>query len=146
MPETFVRLRDSYRATITSRNHTYYADEPMEKGGTDTAPNPSEMLMGALGSCVAITLKLYAERKKWPLEGVDVNLDFERFKGKDYEAYDGDELYVHEIRESITLHGPLDEKQKERLLEIAGKCPVRRAIALPSFFKETLEDVEAEPE
>ncbi|RMG82117.1 MAG: OsmC family peroxiredoxin [Chloroflexi bacterium] len=138
MARTTVRLEDGYRTTIQSRHHTYHADEPINAGGTDTAPTPSEMLMGALGSCIAITLKMYADRKKWPLENVEISLDYERFNGKDYEAYDGDELYVHEIRESIKLFGPLDEKQRERLLDIATKCPVRRIIALPTFFVEEL--------
>ncbi len=136
MAKTTVHLEDGYRATIQSRDHTYYADEPVEKGGADTGPTPSEMLLGALGSCVAITVKMYAERKKWPLEGIEVSLDYERFKGMDYEDYEGDAAFVHEIRECITLHGPLDEKQKERLLNIATKCPVRRIISLPTFFKE----------
>lgn len=140
MPKATVHLAEGYRTTITSREHTYYADEPLDAGGEDSAPTPSEMLMGALGSCVAITIKLYAERKKWPLEGVDVALDYERFKGADYADYEGDAAFVHEIREAITLHGPLDADQKERLLEIGSRCPVRRVIELPSFFKgESLE-------
>lgn len=147
MAKAVVRLgKEGYRTEIQSGKHTYYADEPADKGGTDTAPTPSQMAMGALGACIAITLRLYAERKQWPLEGVEVSLDFERFNGKDYDAYDGDELYIHEIRESIVLKGPLDEKQTERLMDIATKCPVRRLIATPSFFVEELLEGETLPE
>lgn len=134
MSKAIVSLKDSYRATIVTGKHTWYADEPEEDGGTDSAPTPSELLKGALGSCIAITIKLYAERKKWPLEGVDVQIDYERFNGADYDAYEGDELYVHEFRKQIVLHGPLTEEQKARLLEIGGKCPVHRALATPAFF------------
>jgi uncharacterized OsmC-like protein len=142
LPET------GYQTSIYTRDHVYHADEPTDAGGTDTAVTPTEMLLGALGSCIAITLRLYAERKKWDLQGVELLLDSERFNGKDYGAYEGDELFVHEIRKSIVLKGDLDDKQRERLMEIAGKCPVHRIIATPTFFVdellegETLEGVE----
>lgn len=139
---TTITLRDGMKTTIQSGNHIYHADEPIDDGGTDTAPSPTQMLMGALGSCMAMTVKMYAERKGWDLQGVDVALDYERFKASEYGAYDGDALFVHEIREAMTFHGDLDEKQKDRLLEIAGKCPVRRVISLPTFWKEELLEAE----
>ncbi len=138
MPKTTVEIGEGLCTTIRSRGHTYHADEPPEDGGSDQGPKPSEMLLGALGSCVAITLKLYAQRKGIPLQGVSIDLDFQRFKAAEYAAYQGDALFVHEFREAITLHGPLDEDQKERLLQIATKCPVRRAIELPAYFVEAL--------
>lgn len=135
MPKTTVTINDGYRTTITSRNHTYHADELVADGGTDEGPKPSEMLLGALGSCIAITLKMYAGRKGWPLEGVDLELDYQRFRGEDYEDYEGDSTFIHEVREGITLRGPLSDEQKERLMSIATKCPVRRLLATPTFFK-----------
>ena len=71
-------------------------------------------------------MRLYADRKGWALEGVEIELDFERFRAKDYEAYDGNERYVHEITKKITLHGPLTREQKDRIIEIGGMCPVHR--------------------
>ena len=138
MPNTTVRLQDGYRTEIKARGHTWYADEPVESGGADSAPMPMEMFRGALGACIAITVKLYADRKKWPLEGIDVAVESQRFNAKDYPNYEGDEAFVHEFHEKVVLHGPLTDEQKERLMEIAGKCPVRRAIASPSFFFEEL--------
>lgn len=138
MSKAVINLRDGYRTTIVTGRHTWYADEPEDAGGADSAPTPTDILKGALGACIAITIKLYAERKKWPLEGVDVVIEMQRFNGADYAAYTGDELYVHEFRKQIVLHGPLTEEQKTRLLEIGGKCPVHRAIATPSFFVEEL--------
>ncbi len=138
MSKTHVSLTDGYKTTISTRDHIYHADEPLDAGGTNSAVTPVEMAMGALGSCIAITVKLYAERKKWNLTGVEINLNFERFAAKDYADYQGEEAFVHEIREAIVLHGDLDADQKARLMDIAEKCPVARLIALPSFFKRDL--------
>jgi putative redox protein len=140
MPKTHVSLRDGYRTTIVSGAHVTHADEPLSAGGTDLAPSPTEMLMGALGSCIAMTMKMYAERKGWPLTGVEMDLDFERFSAKDYPAYSGTEQFVHEIHEHIVLDGDLTDEQKMRLLEIAKKCPVSRVIELPTFWQQTLLD------
>ncbi len=139
---TVILPQEGYQTTIISGNHTYHSDEPIEDGGTDTGPTPTQMVMGALGSCIAITMRLYADRKGWALEGVELDLDFERFKGKDYEAYDGTERYIHEITKKVTLRGNLTQEQRERIIEIGGMCPVHRLIASPAFFVE--EVIEAE--
>lgn len=144
MAKTHVSLMgDGYRTTIKTRQHEYHADEPEDAGGADTAVTPTEMTMGALGSCIAMTLKMYAQRKGWDLQGVEIDLDFERFKGKDYADYDGDERYIHEIRKNIVLHGDLDTDQKGRLMEIAGRCPVHRLIDTPTFWVDQIIDAEA---
>jgi putative redox protein len=85
-----------------------------------------------------ITMQMYANRKGWPLEKAEVKLELERFNGSDYPAYKGDASFVHEIREDIVLHGSqLTDEQRERLLEISTKCPVRRVLANPTFFVES---------
>jgi putative redox protein len=139
-----VTLDDTYQTTIRARDHVWDADVPQAEGGTDSAPNPEEMLLGALGSCIAMTTKMYANRKQWPLERVEVTLELERFKGSDYAAYNGEAQFVHEIRESITFYGPLSDDQRVRLLEIAGKCPVRRIITSPVFIVEKMLQPETE--
>lgn len=136
MSKTQVTLSDGFQTTITARHHTLHADEPVADGGTDTGLTPSEMVMGALGSCIAITMQMYAQRKGWPLEGVEIELDYERFKGADYELHDGDDRYVHEIRKGIRLQGDLSDEQRQRILDIGGKCPVHRLIATPTYFVE----------
>lgn len=136
MSKARIELKEGYQTTITARHHTIHADEPVADGGMDTGMTPSEMVMGALGSCIAITMQMYAQRKGWPLEGVDIELDYERFKGVDHEAHEGDDRYVHEIRKGIRLHGDLTDEQRERILEIGGKCPVHRLIATPTYFVE----------
>lgn len=128
--------KEGLKTDIYSNEHLYHSDEPLEDGGTNSAPTPTQMLMGALGSCIAITMRLYAQRKGWPLDGVEIELDFEKFRAADYPAYNGDAAFVHEISKSIKLIGDLSEEQKARILEIGGKCPVHRLLASPNFFVE----------
>lgn len=138
MSRVIARMGSSFRTEIAVRGHTIIADEPEDAGGKNEGPTPMELMLGALGACVAITLKLYADRKGWPLEGVETAQTHEKYKKEDYPAYDGDALFVNEIRQQIVLHGPLSDEQRERLLEIAGKCPVSRVITDPTFIVKDL--------
>lgn len=134
MGATVIRLGEGLRTTVRADGHVFHADEPLDAGGSDTAANPEQLLLGALGSCMAITARLYAQRKGWPLEGVEIRLTVERRRGRDYPGYTGDATFVHEIREHVVLQGPLDEAQRQRILEIAGRCPVHRIVENPAFF------------
>ena len=96
--------------------HAFRSDEEAEKGGDDTGATPHELLLAALGSCTAMTLKAYAERKGWPLEDVKVTLN----------GVNGEGAYV--ITRLVAMHGDLDAEQRQRLLEIADKCPVHRTL------------------
>ncbi len=108
-------LGTGYQTSMTARAHSFTADEPVEVGGTDTAPTPVELLLGSLASCTAVTLRMYAQRKGWPLEGVEVHVE--------YTARPTPAFVKH-----ITVQGPLDEAQKARLLEIAEACPVAKVL------------------
>lgn len=146
MAKAFVRLgSDGYRTEIITRAHITHADESISDGGTDTGPDPIEMLLGALGSCMAITTHMYARRKGWPLESIEFDLEVERYTAADYPAYQGDAQFVHEVRNQMQIHGPLDAEQRKRLMEIAGKCPVHRILATPTFFIENLVNSEIAP-
>lgn len=130
-----VTLSEGLCTTIKNEHYTWHADELVENGGTGTAADPVEQLLGAVGSCMAITVKLYANRKQWPLEKIEIKLQLERFSGSEYPSYSGEAPFVHEIREDIVLHGDqLTDEQRTRLLEISTKCPVRRVLANPTFF------------
>jgi putative redox protein len=101
---------------IRTGSHQLTADEPTEAGGTNTGPSPYELLLSALGACTSMTVSMYARRKSWPLESVKVHLTHAKVDGKD------------QIERDITLVGPLDQEQKDRLLEIANKCPVHKTL------------------
>jgi putative redox protein len=139
MSKAFITLnKEGVQTNIQTRQHIYHADEPLEDGGTDEMVTPMEMLLGSLGSCIAITMRLYAERKQWALESVEIELEVEKFNANDYPEYHGTERFIHEIRKKIKLLGPLTEEQRQRILEIGGKCPVHRVLTTPTFFTETL--------
>jgi uncharacterized OsmC-like protein len=108
--------------------HRLIADEPIGEGGTDTGPNPYELLLMALGSCTAMTLRLYAERKGWPLERVVVRLAHDRMHAEDCLECETRIGLLDRIEREIELTGPLDDEQRQRLLEIADRCPVHRTL------------------
>lgn len=134
MANVSVRTENGYRTAINVRNHTVFADEPLQDGGTDTGPTPMEMLLGTAGACIAVTTLVYAQRKGWALENVAVDLQMERIKREDYPSYTGEAAFVHEIRENIRFDGDLTDEQRERLMMVAGKCPVHLTLENPVFF------------
>ena len=104
-------------------------DEPSGLGGDDAGPDPYTLLLAALGSCISMTVMLYARRKGWPLERVTVRLRQQRVHAKDCaECEENAEGFVHRIDRAVTLEGPLAEDQRERLQEIAHKCPVHKTL------------------
>jgi putative redox protein len=132
MTKVSVRLDEGFKTLIQTRGLTVISDEPTSDGGTDLGPTPKELMLGALGACAAITAKLYAQRKGWPLEGVEIDLDLERFKTAEYPGYTGTSDMLNEFRQRIVFKGPLTQQQRDRLLEIAGKCPVHRILTEPN--------------
>ena len=105
------------------------ADEPLDGGGTDAGPNPYELLLSALGACTAMTVRLYAQRKGWPLEGVEVALQHERIHAQDCADCETRDGFLDKITKQLTLLGPaLDESQRQRLTDISERCPVQRTL------------------
>ncbi len=113
---------------IQARHLVFSSDEPVDKGGTDVGPNPYELLLASLGACTSMTLKLYAGRKKWPLESVRVTLRHDRIHAQDCEDCDKETGMIDVIYKKLELGGVLDEEQRERLLEISARCPVHRTL------------------
>ena len=121
-------LKEGFRTQITAGQRQLIADEPKEAGGTDEGPSPYELLLAALGACTAMTLKMYVERKKLPITDVEVLLSFDRIHIDDCESCVKEERLndqeVQHISRLIYVTGDVTEEQKERLLYIAGRCPV----------------------
>lgn len=120
--------QEHYRTEITARGHALLADEPINQGGTDLGPNPYDLLLSALGSCTSITLRIYADRKGWPLESVTVHLDHQKIHAEDCAECETKVGMVDRIEQIVELRGDLDATQRKRLLEIAHRCPVHRTL------------------
>lgn len=114
--------------TVRSGRHVLRADEPVEAGGDDTGPGPYGYLLAALGACTAMTVRLYARQKKWPLEDVKVRLAHDRIHATDCAECETKEGKIDRIEKVIELVGPLDDQQRQRLLQIAERCPVHRTL------------------
>jgi putative redox protein len=115
---------DGFVQEITAGPHHLRTDEPTSGGGTDTRPTPYDLLLGALGSCMSMTMAMYARRKKWPLERVTVRLRHSRVHAEDCAACETQNARLTVIDREIALDGSLDEDQRARLLAIANRCPV----------------------
>lgn len=120
-----------YVQMIRAGRHEWLADEPESIGGGDRGPTPYDLLLAALGTCTAITLRMYADRKSWPLDHIEVTLHHDRIHADDCEDCDGMDKKLERIQRRIRVTGPLDDEQRERLLEIADKCPVHRTLHGP---------------
>ncbi len=117
--------------TVTAGSHRFTADEPLAGGGQDLGPDPYTLLLAALGTCTAMTLRLYADRKGWPLRGIEVRLRHGRVYREDCEGCEETAGRVEVITRDIVLTGDLDGPQRARLLAIADHCPVHRTLAGP---------------
>jgi putative redox protein len=106
----------NYTVKLQNGRHEFLSDEPVEKGGADAGPAPDELLEASLASCTAVTLRMYAERKKWPVAEIEVTVNLERIEKKTI------------FTKSIKVNGEIDDMQRQRLLEIAELCPVSRTL------------------
>lgn len=113
--------RTHYVTTIRNASNEIIADEPLEQGGTDAGFSSAELLAASLATCTSITLRMYADRKEWPLDAIEVAIHFER----DIDTKTA--LFVRNIK----FFGTLDDEQKRRLLQIADKCPVHQVLTNP---------------
>jgi uncharacterized OsmC-like protein/alpha/beta superfamily hydrolase len=126
--EVLVTEVEGYAQKITARRHRLTADEPIEQGGTDTGPSPYELLLSGLGACTTMTLRMYANRKGMPLEGVRVRLRHGKIHALDCANCETKEGKIDRIDRIVEVLGPLTAEQRARLLEIADKCPVHRTL------------------
>jgi uncharacterized OsmC-like protein len=108
--------------------HVLRADEPGDSGGNDFGPDPYELLLAALGACTSMTVRMYAERKQWPLKSVQVRLAHSKIHAEECATCDTKEGMLDRIEREIALFGDLSDEQRQRLLEVAERCPVHRTL------------------
>jgi putative redox protein len=127
----------TYTQEITAGNHRLIADEP-QPVGDDAGPNPYDLLLGALGACTSMTVRMYANRKSWPLDRVRVTLRHSRIHAKDCADCETTVGMIDHIDRDIELIGDLDETQRQRLLGIAERCPVHQTLTSAVHVSTTL--------
>jgi uncharacterized OsmC-like protein len=120
--------RSRFRSRVEARSHVQELDEPAGLGGSDAGPTPYEALLGALGGCTVITLRMYADRKGWPLEGAEVRMRQARSHEPDCEICESDDVGPYRVERQIELTGPLSEEQRARLMQIADRCPLKQTL------------------
>ena len=113
---------------VTAGRHEFAADEPAEAGGSDAGPSPSDLLLAALGTCTVMTMRLYAERRGYPLTGVTVELTHDRVHAEDCADCDTQDRRLSRIRRTVALAGDLTDAQRADLLRVADRCPVHRTL------------------
>ena len=118
-----------FRTEVSVNGHRFTIDEPIPVGGTDVGPSPYEMLLAALGSCTAMTLRIYADRKKWPLQRAVVKLRHRKVHAQDCVDCEKKPARIDVIDRELVLEGPLDDVQRGKLLEMAQRCPVHQTLA-----------------
>ncbi|MCU0559418.1 MAG: bifunctional alpha/beta hydrolase/OsmC family protein [Desulfobacterales bacterium] len=113
---------------VRVNRHSLIADEPAAVGGSDQGPTPFDLLVAALGACTSMTLRMYADRKGWPLDAATVRLTHAKIHAVDCASCELKEGMLDRIEREIEIEGPLDEEQRQRLLQIADRCPVHKTL------------------
>lgn len=115
---------------LSNGRHEWKGDEPLGAGGTDTGPNPYELLLGSLAACTCVTISWYCQGKNLPLESVSTTYDFSRVHIDDCKYCDvPDRGYIEKITSNVHIEGDFDEAQRKRLAQIAKRCPVHKTLA-----------------
>ena len=123
-----VRTRGSFLTEVEAGPHKFVLDEPESAGGTNQGPTPYDALAAGLGGCTAMTLEFYAKREGIPLEGVDVVVSHDRQHAKDCADCMTQGGFIHRFKLQLTLHGALSDEQRQKLFEVAGRCPVAKML------------------
>ena len=138
-PAVVTRTENGFTTEVQVGPHHLVADEPASVGGSNLGPTPYDLVSAGLGACTGMTLRMYADRKGWPLEAVQVRLEHKKVYAHDCENCQDPQQKIDQIERIITLTGPLDDKQRQRLAEIADKCPVHKTLEAGARVVTTLE-------
>jgi putative redox protein len=132
--------KTGYQTEIIANGHHLIADEPIAVGGANTGPTPYDYLVASLGSCTSMTIRMYADRKKWPVDAIVVRLKHQKIHKTDCQDCDTKNRKIDHIDREIELLGPLSIEERERLLEIADRCPVHRTLHSEIIVDSRLKD------
>ena len=121
-------LQGRFSNEVRVGRHTMLADEPAEVGGNDAGPMPHDFVLAGLGACTSMTVRMYAERKGIPLKRVSVRLSYKKMKAAECSDCVTKEGEITEMTRDVTLEGDLTDEQRQRLIEIANKCPVHKTL------------------
>lgn len=119
---------DGFTTPMKVGSHFITADEPISYGGNNFGPSPYQLVSAGLSACTVMTIQMYAKRKKWPLENVEVHTSYQKLHAADCENCESSEAKIDTFQRAIKLTGDLDEKQISRIMEIADKCPVHKTL------------------
>lgn len=138
--QVVVRTKNSYTTEIKAGQHHLTADEPKAVGGNNLGPDPYGLLLASLGACTGMTLRMYANRKNWSLTEINVHLEHSKVYEEDCMHCDDKDQKIDNIDRILQLEGDLSEAQRNRLLEIADKCPVHKTLSTQTDIKTTLKE------
>lgn len=134
-----------YVNRVVVGRHQFWADEPISIGVDDAGPSPYDLVSGALGACTSMTLRMYADHKKWPLEHVKVTLKHEKINAQSDASPKGKRpKKIDKFSRELTLRGDLNEAQRARLVEIADRCPVHRTLMQENVIETKRVDTQSE--
>ena len=137
MARITAKLTSGMAVQLSNGRHQWKGDEPLGVGGTDTGPNPYELLLGSLAACTCVTISWYCRGKKLPLESVSTTYDFSRVHADDCKDCDiPDKGYIEKITSNVHIEGDFDEAQRKRLAQIAKRCPVHKTLAHGVAFED----------
>ena len=131
-------LTSGMAVQLSTGRHEWKADEPFDAGGTDTGPNPYELLLGSLAGCTCVTISWYCRHKGLALESVSVSYDFARVHADDCKDCDmPDKGYIEKITSKVHIEGDFDQAQRKRLAQVAQRCPVHKTLAHGVAFEDS---------
>lgn len=138
MAQITATLTTGTTVNISNGRHDWSGDEPLDVGGSDTGPNPYELLLGALAACTCITLAMYCQHKGLTLTSIKASYDFSNIHADDCADCDDDETgFIEQITSSVHIEGDFDDAQQKRLAQIVTRCPVHKTLAKGVKFKDS---------
>jgi putative redox protein len=137
MSQVSAELTSGMQVRISNGRHDWVADEPAAAGGTDTGPNPYELLLSSLAACTCVTIAMYCRHKGMTLNSITASFEFSNIHADDCEHCDDDKTgFIEHITSNVHISGDFDEKQKKRLAQIATRCPVHKTLAAGVTIKD----------